>query len=309
MYAVPRFFWGPAVQDHFFSFALFIGMNLANSANPVIARILLELNLLNRPIGVLIMSATVVDDLVNWTIFAVILNDITPTTSTATSNVTASMALIAILFVGLLGVGRRVGPILLERMQPHVTWPSGVIAIISVMVLLASSASEALGVHGFLGAFLIGVALGDARHRHAEAHAIIGGFVLSLSPIYFISMGMTTNFIADFDPLLVGLIVVAACVTKIASVLLGAAIAGMALDRETWAIAFGLNARGATGIILANVGLTMGVIDSRIFVAMVVTALLTSLMAGPAMNRLVGGEVAMNAPMRAPQETRTAQSG
>jgi Kef-type K+ transport system membrane component KefB len=61
----------------------------------------------------------------------------------------------------------------------------------------------------------------------------------------------------------------------------------MALDREAWAIGFGLNARGATGIILAGVGLANRVIDERIFVAMVVMALVTSLMSGPLMTRLL----------------------
>jgi Kef-type K+ transport system membrane component KefB len=56
---------------------------------------------------------------------------------------------------------------------------------------------------------------------------------------------------------------------------------------EAWAIAFGLNARGATGIILAGVGLANGIIDARIFVAIVVMALITSLMAGPMMSRLL----------------------
>ncbi len=58
----------------------------------------------------------------------------------------------------------------------------------------------------------------------------------------------------------------------------------MPLNREAWAIGFGLNARGATGIILASVGLANGVIDARIFVAIVVMALVTSLMSGPLMN-------------------------
>jgi Kef-type K+ transport system membrane component KefB len=61
----------------------------------------------------------------------------------------------------------------------------------------------------------------------------------------------------------------------------------MRLDCETWAIAFGLNARGATGVILAGVGLANHVIDERIFVAIVVMALLTSLMSGPLMSRLL----------------------
>jgi Kef-type K+ transport system membrane component KefB len=60
----------------------------------------------------------------------------------------------------------------------------------------------------------------------------------------------------------------------------------MKIDRDVWAISFGLNARGATGIILAGVGLTNGVIDERIFVAIVVMCLVTSLLAGPTMNAL-----------------------
>ena len=214
VYALPRAFWGEAVQAHFFSFALFIGMNLANSANPVIARILLELDLLNKPIGALIMSATVVDDLVNWALFAVILNDIAPSAPGAGGSVAMGLALVALLFVAVLGGGRLLGPAL-DRVAPLVAWPSGFIAVIAVLVLLASSASEALGVHAFLGAFLIGVALSAAKEQHLEAHETIGAFVMSFAPIYFISMGMTTNFITNFDALLVVVILVVACVTKI----------------------------------------------------------------------------------------------
>jgi len=66
----------------------------------------------------------------------------------------------------------------------------------------------------------------------------------------------------------------------------------MKIDRDAWAIAFGLNARGATGIILAGVGRAAGVIDDRIFVAIVVMALVTSLLAGPAMNWLLSHRIA-----------------
>jgi Kef-type K+ transport system membrane component KefB len=75
-------------------------------------------------------------------------------------------------------------------------------------------------------------------------------------------------------------------------VLLGAKMARMPIDRDAWAIAFGLNARGATGIILAGVGLAAGVIDDRIFVAIVVMALATSILAGPMMNWLLSDRIA-----------------
>jgi Kef-type K+ transport system membrane component KefB len=287
VYALPRAFWGSAVQAHVLPFALFVGMNLANSANPVIARILMDLGLLARPIGALIMSATIVDDLVNWTLFAVILGEIAPSSPAAQGNVVVSALLVGLLFAVLLGLGRRFGPPALRWIEPHVTWPSGFIAVIAVLVLLASSASEALGVHAFLGAFLLGAAFGDTRDTQKDAHDVIGQFVASFAPIFFISMGMSANFISSFDPLLAGVILVAACVSKVGAVLAGARAAGMPLDAQAWAIAFGLNARGATGIILAGVGLTNGLIDARIFVAMVFMAAVTSVMAGPMMSRLV----------------------
>ena len=288
VYLVPKDFWGESVQRHFFSFALFIGMNLANSANPVIARVLMDLGLLNGPIGTLIMTATIVDDLVNWTLFAIILSDIAPSGAASTAALPVNILLVAIFFAVILIVGRRLGPRALHWARSYVTWPSGFIALTALLILVAGSASEALGIHAFLGAFLVGVALGGKNQEQKEAHDVIGHFVMSFfAPIYFISMGMTTDFIRNFDLTLIVLILVVACVSKIGSVLLGAKAAGMRLDLEAWAIGFGLNARGATGIILAGVGLANKVIDDRIFVAIVVMAMVTSLMSGPAMNHLL----------------------
>ena len=288
VYALPREFWGPVAQDHFVSFALFIGMNLANSANPVIARILMDLGLLRGPIGALIMTATIVDDLVNWTLFAIILSDIAPSSASAGSSLLVNIPLVMVLFAVVLGTGRWLGPRVLHRARSVLAWPSGFIAFTILLILIASSASEALGIHAFLGAFLVGVALGGTNEEQKEAHDVIGHFVMSFfAPIYFISMGMTTNFIANFDLALVAIIVIVGCVSKVGAVLLGAKAAGMPLNRETWAIGFGLNARGATGIILAGVGLANNAIDARMFVAIVVMALITSLMSGPIMRQLL----------------------
>ena len=288
VYALPRDFWGPAVQAHYFSFALFVGMNLANSANPVLARILMDLGLLNKEIGTLCMTATIVDDLVNWTIFAVILSDIVPSGPAAATSLPLSMLMVGLVFAMILGVGRFAGPPTLRWVRRHVAWPSGFIAVTTLAVLVVACITEQLGIHSFLGAFLVGAALGGQSDEHQEAHDAITTFALSFfAPIYFVSMGMTTNFITNFDAVMVLLILAVALVSKLFAVLLGAKLAGMKLDRTAWAIAFGMNARGATGIILAGVGRAAGVIDDRIFVAIVVMALATSLLAGPAMNWLL----------------------
>jgi Kef-type K+ transport system membrane component KefB len=288
VYLLPHDFWGEAVSNHFVSFALFVGMNLANSANPVIARILMDLDLLKGDIGTLIMTATIVDDLVNWTLFAIILSDIAPSGTAATISLPVTIVMVMIFFIVILGIGRRLGPRALRWAKSHVSWPTGFIALTTLIILVAGSISEGLGIHAFLGAFLVGAALGGNDEEKNEAHDVLSHFVLSFfAPIYFVSMGMTTNFIANFDGTLVLIILVVACASKVGAVLLGARMSGMALNREAWAIAFGLNARGATGIILAGVGLANKVIDERIFVAIVIMALVTSLMSGPLMNSLL----------------------
>jgi Kef-type K+ transport system membrane component KefB len=199
---------------------------------------------------------------------------------------------VVLVFVLFLGVGRWVGPRSMRWIKGHVTWPSGFIAVTAVVILVSASITESLGLHAFLGAFLVGAALGGQGDEHQEAHNVIARFALSFfAPIYFISMGMTTNYITNFDWRLVLVILAVALVSKLFGVLLGARMARMPIDREAWAIAFGLNARGATGIILGGVGLTAGVIDDRIFVAIVVMALVTSLLAGPMMHWLLSDRI------------------
>jgi Kef-type K+ transport system membrane component KefB len=74
----PASFLGPLARTDRLALGLFIGMNLANSANPVIARVLMDLGLLKQEFGTVVMTATIVDDLINWTLFAIVLGQISP---------------------------------------------------------------------------------------------------------------------------------------------------------------------------------------------------------------------------------------
>jgi Kef-type K+ transport system membrane component KefB len=285
--ALPAGFWGPHAEAHPFAFPIFVGLNLANSAIPVLARILMDLRVLGSRVGTLCLAAAVVDDLIAWAFFAVVLVGLSPTHGGLT-RLPVTFALALVLPVVVVGLGRRLGPPGLTWLKRHLPWPEGFVAATAVLVLAAAAASEAAGVHAALGALLLGVALGGEDAEHREAHDVVARFALGLfAPLYFVSLGLTTDFVRSFDAGLVALVVAAAIASKLAGVLLGARLAGMPADRETWAIGFGLNARGATGIILAAVGHHAGVIDDRVFVALAVMAFLTSLLAGPAMGRLL----------------------
>ena len=139
------------------------------------------------------------------------------------------------------------------------------------------------------GAYLVGIALGQSLEsgEARDAHDITYQFALSFfAPLYFVSIGLKANFAANFDLPLVLLVLAVACVGKIGGAGLGARLGGMNL-RESVAVGFGMNARGAMEIILASVALEAGLIDKRVFVALVIMAMVTSMLVGPVMKRLV----------------------
>jgi Kef-type K+ transport system membrane component KefB len=289
--ASPGGYWGQRAEAHPFAFALFVGLNLANSAIPVLARILMDLGLLHSRAGTTCMAAAVVDDLVTWTFFAVILADLSPSGTTKVGW-PVTLGLTSLVLLAVVGLGRRLGPPALRGLKSRVSWPAGFIAVTAVLLMAAAGASEALGAHAFMGALLLGVALSGSDVDHQEAQGTMTRFALGFfAPLYFVSLGLTTDFALSFDGALVAIVVAVAMASKLLGVLLGARLGGLSIDREVWAIAFGLNARGATGLVLAAVGHKAGVIDDRVFVALAAMAILTTLLAGPMMSRLLRGHV------------------
>lgn len=286
VYAVPSIF-GSMDDSERLALALFIGLCLANSANPVLARILMDLGLLKSEVGSVAMTATIVDDLVNWTVFALILGSIgTGGTAPGGMEFAASVGAVAGLFIVIVGGGRWLGARGLRVLRRRTTWPTGFVGAVIVAILLASTAAESIGIHAFLGAFLVGIALSGHDVEHKEAHEVTARFALGFfAPIYFVSMAMGTDFLKSLDITLVALLIAMACTTKLAGVLLGARMSRMPLDRTAMAVAWGLNARGATGIILAGLGHAAGIIDDRMFVALVLMAVATTMIAGPMMKR------------------------
>lgn len=289
VYLIPKDFFGPLVQNNYFAFALFIGINLANSSNSVIARILTDIGYLKDKVGTIIMAVTVVDDIINWFFLALILNVIIPEQATVNLDFSLKIVLTITFFVITL-IGRKFIHKVLEWVRERVVWPNGYIASIACVILMSSILTELMDIHAFLGAFLIGLAIAGSSKEAHKAFKVLKTFSHGFfAPIYFVSIGMATNFAANFDLVLVVILIVIATIFKFGSVLIGARFSGLKINRQVLAIASGLNARGATGIILAGLGLENGLIDERIFVAIFIMALATSFMSGSMMNFFLAG--------------------
>jgi len=272
-----------------FATALFMGSLLSLSANPVIARILMDMGLFRSDIGRTIMAATLVDDLVGWGLFAVILAEFAPRAAAGGSGV-AVLAAAAALLSGIIIAGRFVLPPLLRWARERLPYPAGSISCILALALVAAAGSEHLGLHSFLGAFVMGIALAGVYEQQPEPFRIIGEFAFAaFTPIFFVSMAISSDFVAGFDAGLVALVTLVAFLGKIAGVYAGGRIAGMGY-RQALAVGCGLNARGILGIVMAAAARDAGLIDLRLFVACVLMCVFTTMAAGPALGLLVGRE-------------------
>lgn len=277
--------WALQNESLRFAFALFIGASMANTANPVLARILYDLGLLKKDFGALLLTATVVDDLVAWSVLVFVVGQFQPRAAEggAAADVFSGLLLAAACLGVIVLLGSTLGPPLLQYSHRLLSRQSGVIAVTAALVLATAAASESLGIHAFLGPFFLGISLSSTSKEHHEAYQVIHQFALGfLVPIYFVSMGLTADFFAHFKLDLVLVILLTACVSKALSAYAGARLAKLD-NRTSWAIAAGMNARGATGLIMAGIGLENGILVEATYVALVIMCLVTSLIAGPLM--------------------------
>lgn len=262
-------------------FAVIAGATLSISALPVIARILMDLNLARSEVGSTILTAATIDDAIGWVIFAFVLS-----TAGSGSGRNLSMGLTTGFFaLAIFAIYLRFRCQIRGRCNR--TLVGSVVEIASATMLSTAVISEAVGAHGIFGAFLAGMVLCEKRKRkyfQQKTRPLVMGL---LAPIYFASIGLKANFVQGFDLPLILLVFLVACLGKILGASLGARLSGMN-KRDSLAVGFGMNARGAVEIVLASLALDNHLIDQRIFVALVIMALATTMLSGTTIRRLTG---------------------
>lgn len=278
-YLFPHFF-GIADTNAHLTFALFMGTAMAISALPVIVRILMDLNMFKTRMGMLVVASAMVDDVIGWMIFSIILGMI----GKGSGMPIWHTAILTIAFTAtMLTLGRG----LLNRVLPwanrKMVWPGGVLSLSLALCFLAAAFTEYIGIHAIFGAFIMGVALGDSEHFSERAKEIVHQFINNIfAPLFFVSIGLRVNFLHNFDWMLTVIIILIAFVGKIVGAGLGTRLGGFSW-KESLAAGFGLNARGAMEIILGLIALENGLINEKVFVSLVIMALITSMTSGPLM--------------------------
>jgi Kef-type K+ transport system membrane component KefB/mannitol/fructose-specific phosphotransferase system IIA component (Ntr-type) len=283
--AFPRFL-GAGVGASRLIFALFVGTALSISALPVIAKILMDLNLLRTEMGTVVMSSAMFDDLVGWILFSMILGMMNAGPHSF-DGVKRTVLLVAGFTLLALTVVRWLIDKILPFIQAHTSWPGGVLGFIFTLTLAGAAFAEFAGIHAVFGAFIIGIAVGESTHLRKRTSEHIYSIVTHVfAPFFFASIGLRTNFVSNFNLGLTATVIAVACLGKLLGAGWGARLGGM--DRRTsWGVGLAMNARGAMEMILGLLALQAGLIREPMFVALVVMALFTSLVSAPAIHFLL----------------------
>jgi Kef-type K+ transport system membrane component KefB/mannitol/fructose-specific phosphotransferase system IIA component (Ntr-type) len=279
-YISPVYF-GNNEPDMKMVFALFMGTAMSISALPVIARTLLDLGLIRTRLGLIIIASAMFGDLAGWIFFSVILGMIG--TDHSVLGFSEKIIFIFIFFILMLSVGRSALNFAVRKVQEKFSYPGGILNLIFILGFACAALTEYVGIHAIFGAFIVGIALGDSIHLKQHTRELVQQFVTNLfAPLFFVSIGLRINFYSNFDLMLVLVVLAIAFLGKILGSSLGAYWGGMSKE-ESLAIGFGMNSRGAMEIILGMLALQAHLIKEKVFVALVIMAVITSLTSAPLM--------------------------
>jgi Kef-type K+ transport system membrane component KefB len=265
------------------TFALFLGVALAVSAIPVIAKTLMELRLLHRNIGQLTLCAVMIDDIVGWLLLAVV--SAMATTGVRAGDIGLSVGYLAVVVAVALLV-RPVARAALRRAEKSDQNHNGgsTLALVTVAILLSAAATQAMRLEAVLGAFVCGIVISSCGALNPARLAPLRAVVLSVfAPLFFATAGLRMDLTLLAKPvvLLAGIgVLVAAIVGKFVGAYVGARLSRLG-HWEGLALGAGMNARGVIEVIIAMVGLRLGVLTPEMYTIVVLVAVVTSLMAPP----------------------------
>jgi Kef-type K+ transport system membrane component KefB/nucleotide-binding universal stress UspA family protein len=274
-------------------FALFLAAALTISSLPVIAKILSELQLLRRNFGQLTLAVAMANDVIGW----VLLGLIAGLAGSGRLDLGKLAMTIGglVVFLGLaVAIGQRIVDAVLHQMRRRDVGIGGWVTMAVAIALGLGAITQALGVEAVLGAFIAGILLGRSRYARHEVEEQLETFTVAiLAPIFFATAGLRVDLSLLGDPEIAfwALVVLAiASISKFLGSMIGARLSGLA-SREGMALGTALNARGALEIVIATVGLSLGVLNDASYTIVVIMAIVTSLMAPPMLRWLVRGWV------------------
>lgn len=265
---------------------LFMGAAMAITAFPMLARIIFERGLAGTSLGTLALAAGAIDDAAAWCVLAIVLASFGAGPAVAVKAILGGLLYAA----GMLTLGRHLLQHLGRRAERAQAVSPRLLAVVLMLLMLAAWTMDVIGIHAVFGGFVLGVSLPRGVLTRELRRQLEPFAVVFLLPMFFTFSGLNTrlDLVNNLPMLAIAAVVLAgACLGKWGACTLAARWHGEDL-RTAMAIGTLMNARGLMELIILNIGLQRGVIESGLFAIMVVMAIATTLMASPAFEWVYG---------------------
>jgi len=266
--------------------SIFLGTALSISSVKIVAVVVRDMNFMRRDLGQIIVASAILEDTIGWVIVAVAFG--LASAGSVDLWTVARAVLGTALFMGVsFTLGRRVVFSAIRWTNDYFESEFAVITVILLIMIGMALITDWIGVKDVLGAFVAGILVGESpiltRHIDEQLRGLITALFM---PVFFGLAGLSANLTVLRNPelalLTVGLIAIAS-VGKFTGAFLGGTVGGLS-RAESLALGCAMNARGSTEVIVATVGLSMGVLSQNLFTLIVTMAFLTT-MAMPPMLR------------------------
>lgn len=270
-------------------YSLFVGTALSITAVPILGRIMAEYGLTRTHVGAIAISAAAVNDVVGWILLAVI-------SSLAIGEFSLELTLTQLGSLALYTV------VCLFAVRPGLRWlmkkfsfdqkrmNGDLMAVMLALIFVSGMATFKIGIFAIFGGFMMGVLVHDNQAFVEAWKKSVGDFVMVFFlPVFFTYTGLRTN-IAGLDTLMLWawcfVFLAAATFGKLGGGYLGARLGGLS-PTESSTIGALMNTRALMELIVLNIGFDLGFIPRDVFTMLVIMAIATTIMTGPALrNRL-----------------------
>lgn len=265
---------------------LFMGASMCVTAFPMLARIIHFKNLAGTTMGTVALGAGAIDDAAAWCLLAVVLASFDGEAVDSLKNIGGGVAYVVVTLGVLRPALARWG----RGIESRGALSDREFSICLVLLALGAWATDALGLHAVFGAFTMGAAMPRGVVSAALIQRIQPLTLALLLPLFFTFSGLNTQIgLLDSAHLwmMTGWVMLAAVGGKGVACWLAARATGLP-NREALGIGTLMNARGLMELIIINIGLQRGIISPALFAILVIMAVVTTLMASPLFDRLVG---------------------
>jgi Kef-type K+ transport system membrane component KefB len=264
--------------------SIFTGAAMVATSVGITAQVLASRGLLDMRASRIILAAAVVDDILGLIVLAVVSGMAKGGVNYLDIALTAGIALGFTFFVARFGTRtvRRVMP----RVQARLRVAESEFALAMTLLFALSVLAIYAGVAAIVGAFLAGMALSETAERRVTE--LTNGVAELLVPFFLVGIGLHFNlsaFAGASTLALAGILLVAAVLSKF----LGCGIGALGVGRtDAIRVGVGMVPRGEVGMVVAQIGLNMGVIGQSIYGIIVFISVATTLIAPPLLKLAFG---------------------